>query len=45
MCRMCDSKKSRFIKEPEAIALLSSLGIRALLSKTHLVGPHLFHSY
>ena len=28
-CAMCDSEKSRFIKEQEASGLLSSLGIRA----------------
>ena len=31
-CAVCDSKKSRFIKEPEANRLLSSLGIRTPLS-------------
>ena len=27
-CEMCDSKKSKFIKEQEANGLLSSLGIK-----------------
>ena len=38
-CAVWDSKKSRFIKEQEAIGSLSSLGIRAPLSKIPLVGP------
>ena len=41
-CAVCDSKKSKFIKEQEASGLLSSLGIKALLSKIPLVGPLLF---
>ena len=39
---MCDSKKSKFIKEKEVSRLLSSLGIKAPLSKIPLVGPLLF---
>ena len=39
---MCDSKESNIIKEQEASRLLSSLGIKALLSKISLVGPLLF---
>ena len=39
---MCDSKKSKFIKEQEVSRLLSSLGIKAPLSKIPLVGPLLF---
>ena len=35
-------KKSRFIKEQEASGLLSSLGIKALLSNISLVGALLF---
>ena len=35
-------KKSRFIKEQEAIALLSSLGIKTPLSKIPLLGNILF---
>ena len=34
-----DSKKSKFIKQQEASGLLSSLGIKASLSKIPLVGP------
>ena len=41
-CEVCDSKKSTFIKEQEARALLSSLGIKKPLSKISLVGPLLF---
>ena len=32
-CAVNDSKKSKFIKEPEANGLLSSLGIKTPLSK------------
>ena len=39
---VCDSKKSSFIKKQEASSLLSSLGIRTLLSNIPLVGPLLF---
>ena len=39
---MCDSNKSKFIKQQEASGLLSSLRIKALLSKIPLVGPLLF---
>ena len=38
-CAICDSKKSKFIKQQEASGLLSSLGIKTLLSKIPLVGP------
>ena len=41
-CAMCDSKKSKFIKEQEASGLLSSLGIKAPLSRIPLAGPLLF---
>ena len=41
-CTLCDSKKSKFIKEQEASGLLSSLGIRTPLSKILLVSPLLF---
>ena len=41
-CAVCDSKKSKFIKQQEAIGLLSSLGIKTLLSQIALVGPLLF---
>ena len=39
---VCDSKKSKFIKEQEISGLLSSLGIKTPLSRTPLVGPFLF---
>ena len=35
-------KKSKFIKQQEASELLSSLEIKALLSKTPLIGSLLF---
>ena len=38
-CVVCDSKKSKFIKEQEASGLLSSLGIKTLLNKIPLLGP------
>ena len=41
-CGVCESKKSKFIKEQEANELLSSLGIKAPLSKISLVDPLLF---
>ena len=41
-CVVCDSEKSKFIKEQEASGLLSSLGIKTTLSKILLVGPVLF---
>ena len=41
-CAVCDSKKSKCIKEQEASGLLSSLGIKTTLSKISLVGPLLF---
>ena len=39
---VCDSKKSKFIKEQEASGLLISLGI---IHKVPLVGPLLFSRY
>ena len=39
---VCNSKKSKFIKQQEASGLLSSLGIKTPLSKIPLVGPLLF---
>ena len=36
---VCDSKKSKFVKQLEASVLLSSLGIKTLLSKIPLAGP------
>ena len=44
-CEVCDSKKSNFIKGQETTGLLSSLGIKAPLSKISLVGPLLFEEY
>ena len=41
-CTVCDSKKSKFIKQQETSGLLSSLGIKIPLSKIPLVGPFLF---
>ena len=36
-CAICNNKKSRFIKEQEAKALLSNLGIKTPLSKIPLL--------
>ena len=36
-CATCDSKKSRFIKEQQAMGILSNLGIKAPLSKVPLL--------
>ena len=44
-CAVCDSKKSKFIKEQEATRLFTSLGIRTPLSEIPLVGPLLFQRY
>ena len=41
-CAVCDRKMSKFIKEQEASGLLSTLGIKAPLSKIPLVGQALF---
>ena len=41
-CAVCDSKKSKFIKEQEASGLLTSLGRRTLLNKIPSVCPFLF---
>ena len=41
-CAVCESKKSKFIKEQEASGLLSSLGIKTPLSKIHLLGSLLY---
>ena len=41
-CVVCDSKKLKLIKEQEASGLLSSLEIKASLSKISLVGHLLF---
>ena len=39
---ICDSKKSRFIKNQEAKGLLSNLGVRTPLSKVPTLGDILF---
>ena len=36
-CAVCGNKKSRFIKEHQAIGLLSNLGIKTLLNKVPLL--------
>ena len=41
-CEICDSKKSRFIKNQEAKGPLSNLGIRTPLSKEPILGDILF---
>ena len=41
-CAVCNSKKSKFIKEQQAKGLLSNLGIRTLLNKIPLLGDILF---
>ena len=41
-CTICNSKKSRFIKNQEAKGLLSSLGIRTPLIKVPILGDILF---
>ena len=42
MCTVCNSKKSKFIKEQLARGLLSALTIRSPLSKLPLAGSLLF---
>ena len=41
-CAICDSKKSRFIKNQEAKGLLSNLGVKTPLSKVPILGDILF---
>ena len=41
-CSMCNSKKSKFLKEPETRGLVSSLGIRSPLNQIPFVSPILF---
>ena len=41
-CAICDSKKSRFIKNQEAKGLLSNLDVRTPLSKVPIFGNILF---
>ena len=41
-CAICDSKKSRFIKNQEVKGLLSNICDRTLLSKVPILGDILF---
>ena len=41
-CAICNSKKSRFIKNQEAKGLLSNLGIKTSLNKVPILGDILF---
>ena len=41
-CAICNSKKSRFIKEQETKGLLNKLGIETPLSKIPILGDILF---
>ena len=41
-CSVCNSNKSKFVKEQEARGLLSSLGMRISLNQIPLLGPLLF---
>ena len=41
-CAICDSKKSKCIKEQQAKGFLSNLGIRTPLNKIPLLGDILF---
>ena len=41
-CAICDSKKSRFIKNQEAKGLLSNLGVRTPLNKVPIMSDILF---
>ena len=41
-CAICGSKKSKFIKKREAKGMLSSVGIKAPLSKIPFLGDVLF---
>ena len=36
-CAICDSRKSRFVKNQEAKELLSNLGVRTPLSKVPII--------
>ena len=44
-CEVCDSKKSKFVKEQEASRLLCSLEIKTPLNKIPLLRPLLFYEY
>ena len=41
-CSVCNNKKSKFLKELEAIGLLSSLGIKTPFNEIPLLGTILF---
>ena len=41
-CTVCDSRKSKFIKELETSRLLNSFGIKSSLCKIQIVCPLLF---
>ena len=41
-CAVCDSRKSRFIKNQEAKGLSSNLGLRTPLNKVPILGDILF---
>ena len=41
-CGICGRKKSRFIKNQEAIGLLSNLGVRTPLNKVTILDDILF---
>ena len=41
-CAICNSKKSRFIKNQEAKGLISNLGVKTSLSKVSILGAILF---
>ena len=41
-CSVCNSKKSKFLKEQETRELLSSLGIKTPLSQIPYLGSFLF---
>ena len=40
-CEVCNSQKSKFVKEQEASGLLSSLGTKIALNKIPLLGSFL----
>ena len=41
-CPVCDSKKSKFVKQQEASGLWNGFGIKTPLGEVPLVGPLLF---
>ena len=41
-CLVCNSNKSKFLKEQKVRGILSSIGIKTLLSQIPLLGPILF---